>query len=88
MYHLSDSMAVRSAFSKVKAGCFLHVKMVAVATDSHYCRDEDRGRSSRGCLGVYMDKRLMKLPATVSGGVNPQMLEGIELASTVAFELY
>uniref|UniRef100_A0A453C8U1 Uncharacterized protein n=5 Tax=Aegilops tauschii TaxID=37682 RepID=A0A453C8U1_AEGTS len=83
MYHLSDSMALRSAFSKVKAGCFLHVKMVAVATDSHYCRDEDRGRSSRGCLGVDMDKRLMELPATISGGVNPQMLEGSEEAAAL-----
>ncbi|XP_044966912.1 dentin sialophosphoprotein-like [Hordeum vulgare subsp. vulgare] len=83
MYHLSDSMAVKSAFSKVKAGCFLHVRMVALATASHYCRDEDRGRQSGGCLGVDMDKRLMELPATISGGVNPQMLEGSEQAAAL-----
>lgn len=85
MYHLSDSMTVKSAFFKVKTGCFIHVKMVAGETDSHYTRDGDMGRSSRGYLGVDMDKRLMELPATVSSGVFPQMLEGIQLAFTLAF---
>ena len=46
MYHLSDSMTVRSAFAKVKAGYFLHVKMVAAEKDTHYYRDADRGKSS------------------------------------------
>jgi hypothetical protein len=46
MYHLSDSMPVRSAFAKVKAGYFLHVKMVTAETDRRYSRDEDRGKSS------------------------------------------
>jgi hypothetical protein len=44
MYHLSDSMPVRSAFAKVKAGYFLHVKMVAAETDTHYSREEGRGK--------------------------------------------
>ena len=39
MYHLSDSMIVRSAFAKVKAGCFLHVKMAAAVADAHCCSD-------------------------------------------------
>jgi hypothetical protein len=39
-------MPVRSAFAKVKAGYFLHVKMVAAETDRRYCRNEDRGKSS------------------------------------------
>uniref|UniRef100_A0ACD5URN8 Uncharacterized protein n=1 Tax=Avena sativa TaxID=4498 RepID=A0ACD5URN8_AVESA len=56
MYHLSDSMPVRSAFAKVKAGYFLHVKMAAVETGTHYCRDEDRGKSSD------------KLPQMLKGG--------------------
>ncbi|KAM0912345.1 hypothetical protein ACQ4PT_012851 [Festuca glaucescens] len=56
MYHLSDSMAVRSAFAKVKAGYFLHVKMAAAETDTHHCRDEDRGKSSD------------KLPPMLEGG--------------------
>lgn len=84
MYHLSDSMIVRSAFAKVKAGCFLHVKMAAAVADAHCCRDapamEDRGRSSEGCLGVDVDKRVRELPATISeiaSDVLPQGLEGI-----------
>jgi hypothetical protein len=46
MYHLSDSMVVRSAFAKVKAGYFLHVKMAAAEAGTHHCTDEDRGKSS------------------------------------------
>ncbi|XP_051217889.1 uncharacterized protein [Lolium perenne] len=56
MYHLSDSMPVRSAFAKVKAGYFLHVKMVAAETDTRYSRDEGRGKSSD------------KLPPMLKGG--------------------
>uniref|UniRef100_A0ACD5V6P7 Uncharacterized protein n=1 Tax=Avena sativa TaxID=4498 RepID=A0ACD5V6P7_AVESA len=59
MYHLSDSMPVRSAFAKVKAGYFLHVKMAAVETDTNYCRDEDRGKSSD------------KVPPMLKGGEDP-----------------
>ena len=46
MYHLADSMVVKSAFAKVEGDYFLHVKMAAAETDTLYCRDEDRGRSS------------------------------------------
>ncbi|KQJ83218.1 microtubule-associated protein futsch isoform X1 [Brachypodium distachyon] len=86
-YHLSDSMAVRSAFAKVKAGCFLHVKMAAVERDTHYCRDGDRGKSSEGCLGVDVNKRVMELPSTkpeIANEVLSQGLEGGENAAVLS----
>ncbi|CAM0904123.1 unnamed protein product [Alopecurus aequalis] len=46
MYHLCESMFVRSAFAKVEAENFLHVKMAAAETATQYCRDEDRRKSS------------------------------------------
>uniref|UniRef100_A0ACD5W0C2 Uncharacterized protein n=1 Tax=Avena sativa TaxID=4498 RepID=A0ACD5W0C2_AVESA len=65
MYHLSDSMVVRSAFAKVKAGYFLHVKMTAAETDTRYCRDEGRRKSSA------------KLPTILEGGEDAAVLVNV-----------
>uniref|UniRef100_A0A0D9ZMA7 Uncharacterized protein n=1 Tax=Oryza glumipatula TaxID=40148 RepID=A0A0D9ZMA7_9ORYZ len=90
LYHLSDLMTIRSAFAKIKAGCFLHVKMTVVVTDSHCCRDtsmEDRGKSSEGCPGaeVHVDKCVLKIPALISQIAN-RRLPGLENSSIAGME--
>lgn len=90
LYHLSDLMTIRSAFAKIKAGCFLHVKMTVVVTDSHCCRDtsmENRGKSSEGCPGaeVHVDKCVLKIPALIPQIAN-RRLPGLENSSTAGME--
>uniref|UniRef100_A0A0E0KS12 Uncharacterized protein n=1 Tax=Oryza punctata TaxID=4537 RepID=A0A0E0KS12_ORYPU len=90
LYHLSDLMTIRSAFAKIKAGCFLHVKMTVVVTDSHCCRDtsmEDRGKSSEGCPGaeVHVDKCVLKIPAPILQIAN-RRLPGLENSSIAVME--
>ncbi|XP_052150939.1 uncharacterized protein LOC127769397 [Oryza glaberrima] len=90
LYHLSDLMTIRSAFAKIKAGCFLHVKMTVVVTDSHCCRDtsmEDRGKSSEGCPGaeVHVDKCVLKIPVLIPQIAN-RRLPGLENSSTAGME--
>jgi hypothetical protein len=78
LYHLSDSMTVTSAFTKIKGGCFLHVKMTGAVEATHCCQDDGR-RSSDGHLGIHVEKRVHELPAMASDiacDVLPQMLEG------------
>ncbi|XP_062184283.1 uncharacterized protein LOC133888155 isoform X2 [Phragmites australis] len=83
LYHLSDLMTVTSAFTRIKGGCFLHVKMAAVAAAAatHCCQDTpafNERKSSEGRLGIHAEKRVMELPATISeiaSDVLPQRLE-------------
>lgn len=78
LYHLSDSMTVTSAFTKIKGGCFLHVKMTEAAAATRCCQDDGR-RSSDGRLGIHVEKVIQELPAMTSEiarDVLPQMLEG------------
>ncbi|OEL18855.1 hypothetical protein BAE44_0020127 [Dichanthelium oligosanthes] len=65
LYHLSDSMTVTSAFTKIKGGCFLHVKMTEAAAATLCCQDDGR-RSSDGRLGIHVEKRVQDLPAMTS----------------------
>ncbi|KAF8703503.1 hypothetical protein HU200_032311 [Digitaria exilis] len=78
LYHLSDSMTVTSAFTKIKGGCFLHVKMTEAEAVARCCQDDGR-RSSDGHLGIHVEKRIQELRALTSeiacDGL-PQMLEG------------
>ncbi|RLM73869.1 hypothetical protein C2845_PM15G12240 [Panicum miliaceum] len=46
LYHLSDSMTVTSAFTKIKGGCFLYVKMAEAAAAATLCREDDVGKPS------------------------------------------
>nr|CAB3487428.1 unnamed protein product [Digitaria exilis] len=77
LYHLSDSMTVTSAFTKIKGGCFLHVKMTEAEAVARCCQDDGR-RSSDGHLGIHVEKRIQELRALTSeiacDGL-PQMLE-------------
>ncbi|RCV34208.1 hypothetical protein SETIT_7G142500v2 [Setaria italica] len=85
LYHLSDSMTVTSAFTKIKGGCFLHVKMTEAAAATRCCQDDGR-RSSDGRLGIHVEKLVQELPAMTSEiarDVLPQMLEGGDAAAAL-----
>ncbi|KAL6838841.1 hypothetical protein ACP4OV_031277 [Aristida adscensionis] len=82
LYHLSDSMTVTSAFTRINGGCFLHVKMAAEAATTHCCQDApaiDGTRLSQGFLGIHVEKSVRGLPAMISeiaSDVLPQGPEG------------
>ncbi|KAL6652502.1 hypothetical protein ACP70R_011427 [Stipagrostis hirtigluma subsp. patula] len=69
LYHLSDSMTLTSAFTRINGGCFLHVKMAVAAVTAHCSQDTtaiDGTRSSEGHLGIPVEKRVGGLPAIIS----------------------
>ena len=72
-------MTVTSAFTKIKGGCFLYVKM-AEAVAATLCHEDDGRRSSGSHLGIPVRKCVQELPAMTSkitcDGL-PQRLEGI-----------
>ncbi|XP_006652428.2 uncharacterized protein LOC102704049 [Oryza brachyantha] len=87
LYHLSDLMTIRSAFAKIKTGCFLHVNMTVAVTDT-LCTSsmEDGKRSNEGFPGVEVDfdKDVHKIPASISKNANG--LPGLEDSSIAGME--
>ncbi|CAN6268297.1 unnamed protein product [Urochloa humidicola] len=83
LYHLSDSMTVTSACTKIKGAYFLHVKMTEASAATRCCQDEGR-RLSAGQIGNYVEKHVPELPAKTSEiacDVLPRMLEGGDAAA-------
>ncbi|CAN6276077.1 unnamed protein product [Urochloa humidicola] len=77
LYHLSDSLTVTGAFTKIKGRCFLHAKMTR-------CCQNDGRRSSAGHVGNHVQKHVPELPAMTSeiaSDVLPRMLEGGDAAA-------
>ncbi|CAO2035518.1 unnamed protein product [Urochloa humidicola] len=83
LYHLSDSMTVTSACTKIKGAYFLHVKMTEASAATRCCQDDGR-RLSAGRIGNYVEKHVPELPAKTSEiacDVLPRMLEGGDAAA-------
>ncbi|XP_062225957.1 uncharacterized protein LOC133924447 isoform X2 [Phragmites australis] len=82
LYHLSDSMTVTSAFTRIKGGCFLHAKIAEAAAVTHCCQDTpatDGRRLSQGRVGIHVEKRAKEMPeitSNIASDVLPQGLEG------------
>ncbi|TVU13453.1 hypothetical protein EJB05_40510, partial [Eragrostis curvula] len=80
LYHLSESMIVTSAFTRVKGGYFLHVKMVEAAASMH-CRQVvpqiDGRRTSEGHTGIHVEKHVRDLPAATPEKANDTLAHGL-----------
>jgi hypothetical protein len=77
LYHLSESMTVLSAFTRVKGGCFLHVKMAKV----HCCQgapEIDGRRTSEHHVGVHVEKHVRELPAAIPEVASDDLTHGRE----------
>ncbi|TVU15451.1 hypothetical protein EJB05_38972 [Eragrostis curvula] len=80
LYHLSESMTVTSAFTRVKGGYFLHVKMVEAAA-SMPCRQGalqiDERKTSEGHTGIHVEKHVRELPAATPEKANDTLAHGL-----------
>ncbi|KAJ1271587.1 hypothetical protein BS78_06G138700 [Paspalum vaginatum] len=75
-------MTLTSAFTKIKGGCFLHVKMEDAAAPTHCCQETSAingRRLSDGHLGNHVKKCVQELPAMssdIARDMLPRCLEG------------
>ncbi|TVU15495.1 hypothetical protein EJB05_39019, partial [Eragrostis curvula] len=80
LYHLSESMTVTSAFTRVKGGYFLHVKMAEAAASMH-CRQGvlqiDGRKTSEGHTGIHVEKHVRELPAATLEKANDTLAHGL-----------
>jgi hypothetical protein len=72
LYHLSETMTVMGAFTRVKCGCFLHVKM-AEACCCHGAPEIDGRRTTEGHVGSHVNKHAKELPTVIPKVANDDL---------------
>ncbi|KAK3144443.1 hypothetical protein QOZ80_4AG0313140 [Eleusine coracana subsp. coracana] len=80
LFHLSESMTVMSAFTRVKGGCFLHAKITEARVGMHCCQgtpEIDGRKTSGGHAGMHVERHARELLAATPHVANDGLTHGL-----------